>query len=130
MDQSGNLLIKLEDLSQFLARENLSDNLDALAALTARLVGAQTCSILLVKDGAEHDLRMRVCASVGAGDGIAGQVMASGRSMLVEDIQDSPVAHLARHADEAGFRVYRLQAPIGAGTPPADVAADLSLIHI
>ena len=112
MTQSDTLLIKLQDLSQFLAHGSLDDDLNDYAALTARRVGADTCSIMLINDGSGADLRMRVCATygglpaaawsatVGRGEGIAGRVLASGRPLLVQDITLSSYAHLARRGDD------------------------------
>ncbi|WP_295991431.1 GAF domain-containing protein [Rugamonas sp.] len=113
MQPSATLLIKLQDLSQFLAAGNLDDDLNHQAALTARLLGADTCSIMLINDGGGEDLRMSVCAThgplpaaawkatVGRGEGIAGQVLASGVSLLVPDITQSSYAHLARRGGDA-----------------------------
>jgi L-methionine (R)-S-oxide reductase len=113
MDETENLLIRLQDLSQFFATGSLDDNLTWQAAMTAKLIGAETCSIMLINGGDGDDLRMSVCAnygplapaawseSVGKGEGIAGAVLASGRSLLVEDIMDSPFARLARRSGDA-----------------------------
>ncbi|AKU24987.1 GAF domain-containing protein [Massilia sp. MB5] len=112
MNQTENLLIKLQDMSQFLASGSLSDNLNEQAAMTAALVGAETCSVMLLNEGDGDEMRMSVCAShgplppaalqvkVGRGEGIAGHVLASGRSLLVEDIANSQFAHLARRASD------------------------------
>jgi transcriptional regulator with GAF, ATPase, and Fis domain len=111
MDEE-NLLIKLQDLSQFLASGNLDDSLTQHMAMTAKLLDAETCSVMLITSGEGEDLRMTVSAnfgplapaawrgSVGRGEGIAGHVLASGRSLLVEDIMNSQFAALARRADD------------------------------
>lgn len=112
MDDNQSLLIKLQDLSQFFASGKLDDSLQQQAAMTAHLVGAETCSVMLINGGSDGDLRMSVCAhygplapaawsaSIGKGEGIAGHVLASGRSLLVEDIMNSQYAHLARRAGD------------------------------
>ena len=112
MGESEVLLIKLQDLSQFLASGNLDDDLTKQSAMAAKLVGAETCSIMLIDDGEGEHLRMSVCASfgplspaawtasIGKGEGIAGNVLATGKSLLVEDILHSQFSHLARRADD------------------------------
>jgi L-methionine (R)-S-oxide reductase len=107
-----NPLIKLQDLSNFLEQGTLDDNLLQLAERAAKALTAEKCSIMLVKDGESDDLRMRVCASYGAlpdaaytesigkGEGIAGRVIATGRSILIEDISKSELASRARRTDD------------------------------
>lgn len=107
-----NPLIKLQDLSNFLEQGNLDDNLLHLAEMTAKILNSENCSIMLLNDGELDDLRMRVCAcygplpaaaykeSIGKGDGIAGRVIASGQSLLIEDISHSEFARWARHAND------------------------------
>ena len=107
-----NPLIKLQDLSNFLEQGTLDDNLLQLAERAAKALTAEKCSIMLLKDGESDDLRMRVCASYGAlpdaaytesigkGEGIAGRVIATGRSILIEDISKSELASRARRTDD------------------------------
>lgn len=107
-----NPLIKLQDLSNFLEQGTLDDNLLQLAEKAAKALTAEKCSIMLLKDGESDNLRMRVCASygrlpeaayqesIGLGEGIAGRVIASGRSILIEDISKSELASQARRADD------------------------------
>lgn len=112
MDKVENPLVKLQDLSQFLASGSLSDNLAQLAAMTSRIVSAQNCSIMLLNAGDGEGLRMSICANhgslpnaalketIGKGDGIAGHVLTTGRSLLIENIQKSEFADLARRVDD------------------------------
>ena len=107
-----NPLIKLQDLSNFLEQGTLDDNLLQLAEKAAKALTAEKCSIMLLKDGESDNLRMRVCASYGVlpdaaytesiakGEGIAGQVIATGRSILIEDISKSELASRARRTDD------------------------------
>lgn len=107
-----NPLIKLQDLSNFLEQGSLDDNLLQLAKKAANALTAEKCSIMLLKDGESEDLRMRVCASYGAlpdaayaesigkNEGIAGRVIATGRSILIEDISKSELASKARRTDD------------------------------
>jgi L-methionine (R)-S-oxide reductase len=114
MDDAKSVLIKLQDLSQFLSTGSLEESLEQQARMTAALVDADSCSIMLLNTdgGADGPPRMGVSAHFGPlppaawrtttapGEGIAGVVLAAGKSLLVEDILDSPFAHLARRADD------------------------------
>ena len=107
-------LIKLQDLSSFLEKGNLNDNLAQLAEMTAKILNAINCSIMLLNDDQSDNLLMSVCASygplpaaaykelIGKGEGIAGYVIATGQSLLIEDINRSEFAKLARRASEPG----------------------------
>jgi L-methionine (R)-S-oxide reductase len=109
MDDARNPLVRLQDLQHFLANETLEDNLHQQAAMTAALLGAASCSIMLLNTGEGEAMRMSVYArhgelpeaalqaSVARGEGIAGRVLASGESLLIEDIGKSEFAELARH---------------------------------
>jgi L-methionine (R)-S-oxide reductase len=112
MSHADNHLIRLQDLRLFQAAGSLDDSLVRQAALTAGLVSAESCSIMLLNHGDGNDPRMRVCAthgplpdaalgaSIGSGEGISGQVLASGRALLVTDLGASPLAPLARRPDD------------------------------
>jgi GAF domain-containing protein len=153
MDSTGNQLMRLQDLQQFLASGSLDESLQQQARQTARLIGADNCSIMLLNGGSGQDLRMGVCArhgllpeialraSIGKGEGICGRVLASGRALLVEDIADSEFAPLARRPDSAGRSL--MSAPIridgkivgvinvsGAQPGPAFGAGDLHLLDV
>ena len=107
-------LIKLQDLSGFLETGNLNDNLAQLAEMTAKILSAINCSIMLLNDSKSDNLFMSVRASygpmpaaaykelIGKGEGIAGYVIAAGQSLLIEDINHSEFAKLARRASEPG----------------------------
>jgi L-methionine (R)-S-oxide reductase len=130
--QADQGVMRLQDLQQFLSSGSLESNLEDQAARTARMLGADSCSIMLLSSGSDEAPRLRVHARYGAagpnpadagqeeetdalpdtlpdalwrtdldggigrGEGICGQVLASGRALLVEDIADSPYAPLAR----------------------------------
>jgi GAF domain-containing protein len=114
MDEAGNQLMRLQDLQQFLSSTSMEESLQQQALLTARLVGADTCSIMLLNSGTDPAPRMRVCAthgalpasalhaSIGKGEGICGRVLESGRALLVEDIGESEFAPLARRPEASG----------------------------
>ncbi|PTR09169.1 GAF domain-containing protein [Nitrosospira sp. Nsp5] len=115
MDIIGNIenqLIKLQDISCFLEEGNFDDNLLQLAEKTAKILGASNCSIMLLNDGESQNPRMRVCASYGPlpaaaykesvrkGEGIAGHVVATGKSLFIEDINKSEFANRARRTND------------------------------
>lgn len=107
-----NPLIKLQDLSNFLEERSLDDSLLQLAEMAAKILNAENCSIMLLNDGELENLRLQVCAcygplpaaaykeSIGKGDGIAGRVIATGASLLIEDINQSEFAQWARRAND------------------------------
>ena len=108
MNDDARGLLRLQDVQALLASGTLDDNLHCHAELARRLVGATSCSVMLLNSDSPDDLRMRVCASAGEvppgaadalvtrGEGICGRVLASGRALLVEDIARSEFAALAR----------------------------------
>lgn len=89
------------------------DDLAAHAALAAALVGADICSVMLV-NGEGDSARLSIAAShgplsqdaanalVARGEGLAGQVLATGTPLLVDDILASPYAALARRPNDPG----------------------------
>jgi L-methionine (R)-S-oxide reductase len=109
-----NPLVRLQDLQHFLAAGTLDESLKQQAAMTATLVGAASCSIMLLNSGEGEAMRMSVYArhgnlpdealeaSVGRGEGIAGRVLATGKALLVADISKSQFALLARGRAGAG----------------------------
>lgn len=108
MTEDAKRLVRLQDVEALLASGSLDDNLHSHAELAKRLVGATSCSVMLLNSELPDDLRMRLCASAGevppgatgalvaSGEGICGRVLASGRALLVEDIALSEFANLAR----------------------------------
>jgi L-methionine (R)-S-oxide reductase len=116
------LMIALHDPSKFLQQGNLDDALLELTETAANRLGAENCSIMLLKDGGPDDLRLRVCAShgdlpdaaydesVGRGQGIAGRVLACGQSIVIGDISHSGFAGCARRPDD--LRKSLISSPI------------------
>lgn len=114
MGSAENRLVRLQDLQHFLAEGSLDDNLQHQATLAAGLLGAGSCSIMLLNSGAPEHLRMTLyarvgnlpdaalTASVGQGEGICGRVLASGDPLLVDDIAQSELAGLAHARDDIG----------------------------
>ncbi|WP_305044568.1 GAF domain-containing protein [Geoalkalibacter sp.] len=119
--------VKLLGLASFLEQQgHLEERLAELAALAAEILGSHNCSIMLLRDDDGRDPRMRIFASHGYlppaafaesarhKEGIAGQVAASGKALLVSDILASPYAPHARWPEKKnrGF----LCAPIFIGS--------------
>lgn len=112
MGDMENPLIKLQDLASFLEKGSFDDNMQQLAAMAAKILNAENCSLMLLNDGEMENLRMRVCASygplpaaaygesVGKGEGIAGRVVVSGKGLLIDDIHHSEFAQWARRAND------------------------------
>lgn len=109
MDNKENPLAKLLDLSNFLESEGTQDeNLYQLAKMAAKILNAENCSIMLLNDDEFEEFRLRVCANFGnltasaylspvkQGEGISGHVIATGKSLLIEDITQSDFAQEAR----------------------------------
>lgn len=113
MTEDAKRLVRLQDVQALLTSGTLDDNLHSHAELAQRLVGATSCSVMLLNSESPDDLRMRLCASTGetppgaadalvaSGEGICGQVLASGRALLVDDIALSEFAGLARRQGAA-----------------------------
>jgi GAF domain-containing protein len=114
MIEARDPLVRLQDLQHFLAGPTLEESLGQQAAMTAGLVGAASCSIMLLgsEDGSEPRMSMvarhgefpdaAAKASIGRGEGIAGRVLADGAALLVEDIGRSEFAALARRPAQVG----------------------------
>ena len=112
-DGVENQLIRLQDISGFLEADSLDDNLLQLAEKTAKILEARHCSIMLLNEGEPENPRMRVCASYGSlaaaaykesvhkGEGIAGHVIATGKSLFIENIDESQFANRARRAKDS-----------------------------
>lgn len=114
MNDARNPLLRLQDLQHFLAGGTLEENLKQQVAMTADLVGAASCSIMLLGSTEGTEQRMGIVArhgqfpdaalqaSIGHGEGIAGRVLASGEALLVPDIRQSEFAALARRLGQSG----------------------------
>ncbi len=113
MKDIANQLIKLQDLSNFLEKGNLEDNLVQLTKMAANILDAENCSIMLLNDGEPKNPRMKVCAnygflpkaayeeSTGINEGIAGHVISTGTSLLIEDINKSEFINQARRKNDS-----------------------------
>ena len=112
-DDVENQLIRLQDISGFLEAGSLDHNLLQLAEKTAKILQAQHCSIMLLNDGDPENPGMKVCGSYGPlaaaaykesvrkGEGIAGYVIATGKSLFIENIDESRFADRARRAKDS-----------------------------
>ena len=108
----GNLshsLLQLHDLASFLDSEaNLEQSLGQLAEMAAKILNAGQCSIMLLDEEEKDEIKLRVFASYGSlpdaafkqitkkGEGISGHVLSTGQPLLVEDIEQSEFATVAR----------------------------------
>lgn len=121
-------LTKLLGASRLLEQgQDLEQGLRDLAGMTARLLGTQKCSIMLLSasDGGEQPL-LRVFAHYGDlpraaykevtrfSQGIAGHVLAIGEPLLIADIADSAFADSARRRGDDRHRSL-ISAPIPLG---------------
>jgi L-methionine (R)-S-oxide reductase len=125
MSDAETQLIKLQDLSNFLEKSDLNDNLAQLAEMAATILNATNCSIMLLNEDRSDSLLMSVCASygpmpaaaykelTGKGEGIAGYVIATGNALLIEDIHNSKFAKFARRAGEPGKSLISSPITIG-----------------
>lgn len=116
-------LAKLHDLSFFLqTRGGLEDSLKQMAGMAAKILNAANCSIMLLDERDEKDVRLRVFAAHGElpeaafketprkGEGISGYVLASGKPLLVEDITQSEFVEAARRLTQGAKSL--ISAPI------------------
>ena len=108
----GNLshsLLQLHDLASFLdSQANLEQSLGQLAEMAAKILNATQCSIMLLDEEEKDELKLRVFATYGSlpdaaykqitkkGEGISGHVLATGQPLLIEDIENSEFATVAR----------------------------------
>lgn len=114
MSNVGTPQAELQALHHVLSALTLDDSLTHQAAETAALIGAASCSIMVLNSGEGEDMRMSMAArfgdqpdaalsaSVARGEGIAGSVLASGTALCIADLARSDYAHLARRAGAPG----------------------------
>ncbi|MEW5771378.1 MAG: GAF domain-containing protein [Pseudomonadota bacterium] len=121
---------KLRELACFDMAGRFEDALQRLAGLVAELLGAGRVSLMLLDTGPGRGDRLRLAAlhgelpetawkeEVQPGQGIAGQVLASGRALRVADIERSHwKADARRHGETGGF----IACPVPVAGSPAGV---------
>lgn len=108
------LQAKLCELAVFETTAQFEDGLGQLAERVADALGAGRVSIMLLDIGRAGGARLRLKAAHGElpaaawkeeptpGQGLAGQVLQSGKPLLLRDIHDSQWRHLARSAGTPG----------------------------
>ena len=114
MGDTSSSLFKLHDLSGiFENKEGFDEMLSQLAKMTAKILDAKNCSIMLLSEAEAGEHYLRVCANYGNlsakalqektenGSGIAGHVAATNKALLVENIDVSPFADTARYPGNA-----------------------------
>lgn len=123
---TGKALDQLQELSEFFeVQGNLDHCLTRLAALTAKILDAANCSIMLHTENEAESMRMRVYATYGElpeaafaqtaerGEGIAGHVVATGEAILIENVEHSVFASCARRPGRNADSM--MAAPLKAG---------------
>lgn len=107
-------LNRLQALQQALAHSQEQDSLQDQVALAAGVLGAASCSVMLVENKGEAEPCMSIHAHHGPlpsaalqaairrGEGISGRVLASGTALLVADIRASEFASFARRGTQLG----------------------------
>ncbi len=110
MNPDSNYIDKLTRLSDFLEKQvDLDACLRELSAKAADILNSKNCSIMLLKESDdEQGLKLRVFAHCGSlpeeafrermnvREGISGHVVATGKALLIEDIENSQFSHAAR----------------------------------
>lgn len=104
----------LQALQRVPAGAGWEDGLAQQAVMTAALVGAASCSIMLLNSGDGADRRMSIVArcgdqpdaalsvAVARGEGIAGSVLSTGVALCIANLAASDYAHLARRGGAPG----------------------------
>ncbi|WP_137939045.1 GAF domain-containing protein [Chitinivorax sp. B] len=113
MPDNAQILQQLTALSNFIDSEgSLDDRLYELAELAAKMLSADYCSLMLLSHADIGDVQLKLVASYGPlhqdamdvsvrkGEGIAGHVLETGRSLLIADIEQSPFADYAKRCDD------------------------------
>lgn len=107
-------LIRLQALQQALAYRPEQDSLQDQVALAAGLIGAASCSLMLLGSMGEGESCMSIHAHHGPlpdaalqaairrGEDISGRVLESGNALLVPDIRESDFASFARGGTALG----------------------------
>ena len=116
----------------------LGELLDVIARKAARVVGARSASILLVREkglfrlGGSFNLSPRYCAylegiPVARGDGPSGIVLRQGKAVLIEDAEHDPcLGPPGLAAAEAGQEGYRAMASV----PLRSARGMLGVLHV
>jgi L-methionine (R)-S-oxide reductase len=101
-----------QGISNYLEKKSPDEKLLQLAEMTAKILGADNCSIMLFGNTESENSHMQVCASygllpavaykemIGKGEGIAGHVVATGQSLLIKDIKKSEFASQAQRVND------------------------------
>ncbi|MCP5279093.1 MAG: GAF domain-containing protein [Thiobacillus sp.] len=130
MPSSTLRLDKLTELAGFEVTGQFTDNLYRLTCIVGDLMSARRVSLMLLDTGPEKTTRLRLAAlygelpemawkeEVAPGQGIAGQVLASGKSLRVTRIERSAWKQAARHAQEGGSF---MACPVPVASAPAGV---------
>jgi GAF domain-containing protein len=129
MDNSNSFILQLLGVSNLLEEQtDLEQGLREVASLTAQMLNAQRCSIMLLSESQKQDnggCYLRVFTHYGnlpqsayqqitpLNEGIAGYVAATGKPLLIEDITQSQFVEAARYLDEANKSLISAPIPFG-----------------
>ena len=133
MGDLGNSLLKLHGLGDLLETQgNLELSLRQLAEAAAKILNAAHCSIMLLDEEDQDELKLRVFAAYGdlpdsaykqitrKGEGISGHVLATGQPLLIEDWRNR-VTEVARvdpwKAQQSPPRSCRIKTSSASSTP-------------
>ncbi|HLC14886.1 MAG TPA: GAF domain-containing protein [Thermodesulfovibrionia bacterium] len=112
MSKNENFIVKLIGLPTMLEKQtDLNETLSRCVQITANLLNVKNCSIMLIEKKGKGELFLRVFASFGrlpilafyrsvrVGEGIAGYVASTGKTLMVEDIGQSEFLSAARRPE-------------------------------
>lgn len=132
MDNSNSFILQLLGVSNLLEEQtDLEQGLREVASLTAQMLDAQRCSIMLLSESPTQDndgYHLRVSTHYGnlpqsayqqitsLNEGIAGYVAATGTPLLIEDITQSQFVEAARYLNEANKSLISAPIPFGEQT--------------
>lgn len=126
MKVSDDLISKLIGITGLMeGHGDIGESLHEITAMAAKILNVNNCSIMLLKeDETTGEFRLRIFSSYGylpeeaykevvkLNEGIAGHVAATGQPLLIDDIENSDFASMARHKSKGkGF----ISAPISIG---------------
>jgi L-methionine (R)-S-oxide reductase len=131
MSPSTHVLPNFKSLAEVSDQGSLDEHLQHMAGMTAGMLGAENCSIMLAEEDGQSRPRLSVWACTGNLPpaayreaetdmvGLASRVLAAGEAVRIDDIGDSAFADCARRIDDP--RRSLLCAPIRIHANPLGV---------
>lgn len=112
MIKNENFIVKLIGLPVLMEKQSdLNETLSRCVQIAANMLNVRNCSIMLIEKKEQGEMFLRVFASFGrlpilafyrsvrVGEGIAGYVASTGKTLLVEDIGQSEFLPVARRPE-------------------------------